>query len=300
MKNNMSTIKSYSVGNGDMFYINHDSDNFTIIDCCLNDNNRDQILKEIKELGHKKSIIRFISTHPDEDHIKGLELLYEHIGIPNFYCVENNATKSDETESFNKYCELRNNKEKAFYMSYRCSRRWINLADKERESSCINILWPKTENEEFKKALKEAEKEGSPNNISSIIEYSSPGGVRALWMGDMETEFMSSIEVELLDILTEIDILFAPHHGRNTGRVPGKILKKLNPKIIVIGEGNSEDLNYYKGYNTITQNSAGDIIFECEKGKIHVYTSNKYDVDFLKYELGRYKKNYNYLGTLLL
>ena len=29
----MSIVKSFSVGNGDMFYINHGSDNFTIIDC---------------------------------------------------------------------------------------------------------------------------------------------------------------------------------------------------------------------------------------------------------------------------
>ena len=31
----MSTVKSFSVGEGDMFYINHNSDNFTTIDCCL-------------------------------------------------------------------------------------------------------------------------------------------------------------------------------------------------------------------------------------------------------------------------
>ena len=32
----MSKVKSFSVGEGDMFYISHNSDNFTIIDCCLN------------------------------------------------------------------------------------------------------------------------------------------------------------------------------------------------------------------------------------------------------------------------
>ena len=31
----MSVIKSFSVKNGDMFYIKHDSDNFSIIDCNL-------------------------------------------------------------------------------------------------------------------------------------------------------------------------------------------------------------------------------------------------------------------------
>lgn len=31
----MTIIKSFSVGNGDMFAIRHHSDNFTIIDCCM-------------------------------------------------------------------------------------------------------------------------------------------------------------------------------------------------------------------------------------------------------------------------
>ena len=29
----MSIIKSFSVGNGDMFYIEHNSDNFSVVDC---------------------------------------------------------------------------------------------------------------------------------------------------------------------------------------------------------------------------------------------------------------------------
>jgi beta-lactamase superfamily II metal-dependent hydrolase len=262
-----------------MFYIFHDSDNFSIIDCCLNDDNREKILKEISSLSNKKGIIRFISTHPDEDHIGGLEYLDERIGIMNFYVVGNGATKADETESFKRYCTLRDHNEKSFKIQHGCSRRWMNQSNEERDTSGIEILWPKTENKAFKKALEEAENGGSPNNISPIIKYSSPGGVKALWMGDMETAFMNSIEAELLGILTEIDILFAPHHGRDTGRVPGKILKMLNPKIIVIGEGDSEDLNYYSGHKTITQNSYGDIVFECKNGKFCIYSSKRSNIN---------------------
>jgi len=43
----MSIVKSFSVGNGDMFYINHNTDNFTTIDCCLSDEVKDDILEEI-------------------------------------------------------------------------------------------------------------------------------------------------------------------------------------------------------------------------------------------------------------
>ena len=42
----MSKIKSFSVGNGDMFYIKHNSDNFTTIDCCLTDDVKEEIQKD--------------------------------------------------------------------------------------------------------------------------------------------------------------------------------------------------------------------------------------------------------------
>ena len=43
----MSIIKSFSVGEGDMFYIKHNSSNFSIIDCCLDDDNKEEIVDEI-------------------------------------------------------------------------------------------------------------------------------------------------------------------------------------------------------------------------------------------------------------
>ncbi len=56
-----------------MFYIDHNSDNFTIIDCCLNDDDTaEAILEEIPRLSGRKGITRFISTHPDDDHLRGL------------------------------------------------------------------------------------------------------------------------------------------------------------------------------------------------------------------------------------
>lgn len=52
--------------------------------------------------------------------------------------------------------------------------------------------------------------------------------------------------------------------------------------MIVVGEAPSDELEYYSGYNTLTQNSAGDILFCCETGKTHVYVgSPSYSVNFL-------------------
>lgn len=55
----MSIIKSLSVGNGDMFYIKHNSDNFSIIDCCMDEDNRGDIVKELRrEANGKRDIVK--------------------------------------------------------------------------------------------------------------------------------------------------------------------------------------------------------------------------------------------------
>ena len=292
----MSIVKSFSVGDGDMFYIRHGSDNFSIIDCCLSEENKESIVKEIKSESKHKGVTRFISTHPDDDHIRGLGYLDTKIKILNFYCVKNKATKSDETTDFKKYCELRDS-DKAFYLKKGCSRRWMNESNDERKTSGINILWPIIDNKHYKEALKKAENGESPNNISPIVKYSLENGVTMLWMGDLESEFMENIEDDLN--LPKVDILFAPHHGRDTGKVPAKLIEEMNPKIVIIGEAPSEQLNYYGDYDTITQNTAGNIVFECVTKKVHIYVSNRnYSVDFLDDE--GYATYSNYIGTLNL
>lgn len=52
--------------------------------------------------------------------------------------------------------------------------------------------------------------------------------------------------------------------------------------MIVLGEAQAEHMWYYPGWDTITQNSAGDITFDCRSGRVDVYVSSPtYDVDFL-------------------
>ncbi|MDY2609354.1 MAG: hypothetical protein SOV91_03795 [Eubacteriales bacterium] len=291
----MSIIKSFSVGNGDLFYINHGSDNFTVIDCNLQDDQKEKIMDEICSTGEAKGIMRFISTHPDEDHFHGIEYFDERFSIINFYCVKNEATKSEETPSFKHYCKLRD-AEKAFNIYKGCSRKWMNQRDDERGSSGINILWPITTNENFKSELKTAKDGGNANNISPIIKYSLKRGVNALWFGDLETNFMESIENEIT--LSKADIVFAPHHGRSSGKLPTKWLNQISPKVIVIGEADSSMLDYYKGYNTITQNTAKDITFKCETGKVHIYVSaSGYSVDYLNDEKRTNTSLGNYIGS---
>ncbi|WP_299524911.1 hypothetical protein [uncultured Methanobrevibacter sp.] len=300
----MSTIKSFSVKNGDMFYIKHNTKNFTIIDCNLVEERKEKVINEIICAKKGKEIIRFISTHPDKDHLLGLSELDNKLQIRNFYCVDNKI-KFDDEDDFNKYCELRDNVDKHFPIFKNCSRKWLNQtygANDDIGSSEIFILWPNINNESFKYELEKLEngENDSANNISPIIKYSLDGGVTALWFGDMENDFLEKVKDEI--DFPKADVIFAPHHGRNSGKIPKDILDKIEPKLIIIGEAKSEYLNYYDGFNTITQNTAKNIVLECVTGKIDVYTEKEFDEDFLKFENGKCRlfSGEQYRGTLNL
>lgn len=296
----MSIVKSVSVGEGDLFYIKHGSNNFTIIDCNIEDDEASRIIKELKAQRQGKEITRFISTHPDEDHIHGLKILDQEMNLLNFYCVKNSATKKEQTIDFKHYCSLRDDVKKVFYVYRGCSRKWMNDNDENDGqnygSSGINFLWPNTSNKDYQEALKDAAEGTAFNNISPVFTYEVDKGIKVMWMGDMEHDFLEKVKNEI--DWPKIDILFAPHHGRDSGKVSEDVLDKLNPKIIVVGEAPSEHLNYYRGHNTITQNTAKDITFECSDGLVNVYFSNRfypYDLSFLNrrisnpnYTLGYY------------
>ena len=297
----MSIIKSISVGNGDMFYIKHGTSNFTIIDCNMDDTNKKKITDELIAKSKGKDIKRFISTHPDDDHIKGLKYLDDQMGIVNFYCVANGATKDDETEDFQRYCALRDSKDKAYHIYRDCSRCWMNKDDEEKKygSSGIDILWPITANSDYKTELANVKEGKSPNNISPIIKYSLNEGVTVLWFGDLENSFMEKIKDTIE--LPKADIIFAPHHGRSSGTIPKEWMDSIEPKMVIIGEAPSEKINYLSGYNTITQNTAGDIVLDCGIGIVDIYVSNdNYSVDFLKDKKKQDNYNATYIGTLSL
>lgn len=267
----MSIVKSFSVGSGDMFYIVHGSDNFTVIDCDLSDDNANRIIDEIKTKAAPKGIHRFICTHPDEDHFGGLHLLDDAWPIVNFYVVKNQAVKDKDTVSFKRYCQLRDDAKKAFYIYKGCTRKWMNQGDDARKTSGISVLWPDLDNEEFKQALQACSVGESYNNTSAVIRY-AVGNTSILWLGDLETDFMESISDDIE--LTKTTLVFAAHHGRDSGKIPHSWLEKLDPQIIILGEAPSRHLNYYTGYETITQNYAGDITMDCEGDMVHFYVGN--------------------------
>lgn len=279
----MSVVKSYSfpVGDirGDMFYIEHNSDNFTIIDCYLKDGEdascrKDDILKEIKRIRDVKTITRFISTHPHNDHFLGIEDLDKQAKIINFYAVANGLPENPADVSQTKYIELRDNEN--FPIKQGITRKWINEGDDVRGGSGIRFLWPDITNKEYLEALKKVKEGTNQNDISCVFTY-NVGKAKYMWMGDMETDMQNVFFESEKDRLHSVEVLFHPHHGRKSSAPPKALLEKLDPKIIVIGNAPADDLNYDDPDKTITQNKAGDIVFVNEENIIHIYTQNEYN-----------------------
>lgn len=50
-------------------------------------------------------------------------------------------------------------------------------------------------------------------------------------------------------------------------------MDKLKPKLVIVGEAPSDELDYYSEYDTITQNTAGDILFETNGDYLDVFVS---------------------------
>ena len=305
----MSIVKSYSLGSGsirgDMFYIKHNSENFTVIDCYLteDDGREDEIISEIVRESSGR-ICRFISTHPHNDHICGLEKLDNRWPIVNFYAVKSVFLIDRENASLHKYWDLL--KEKNCPIKLGLKRAFLN---KEAEyqgymigSSGISFLWPNLSNEKFIETLGQVSKGGSLNNISPVILYSIKNSASFMWMGDLEIDMQKEFYNTCKKSIPKVDILFAPHHGRDSGKVPQELLSELNPKIIVIGDAPSEHICYYDSEKTITQNTAGDIYFECLDHKVRIYTKN--DISNapkgLRKESNCNQQGWFYIGTLYL
>ena len=182
----MSVIKSFSVGDGDLCYIRHSSDNFSIIDCNLTGNRDDEIFDELVKQSKDKGVTRYISTHPDQDHFEGIEKIDDRMSVRNFYVVKNQAIKEKESESFKLYKKLRDG-DRAYYIHKGCTRKWMNRGDDVRGSSGISVLWPDTKNKYFKEALEQCNSGESYNNVSAVVRYELSDGASFMWLGDLET-----------------------------------------------------------------------------------------------------------------
>lgn len=301
----MGIVHFLNVRDGDCHIITHPSDHTTVIDVCNASSTEPKTLAEetayvAKSLGVRgnfnqkanptnpitylgsigvKSIFRYIQTHPDMDHMDGIQDLFGAFNPTNFWDTDN--TKKIDGD-FNHYSEsdwdfyksLRDGngeKPKRLTLYAGAKGHFFNQAeDGTGGGDGLQILSP------TKELLAKANEEESWNDASYVILYKTKKK-KILFCGDAhDGSWEHLLENHAADI-ANIDVLIAPHHGRTSG-ANFSYLDVTKPSLTLFGNAKSEHLAYDKwssrGLKYITNNQAGNIILDPDQGdSIAVYVS---------------------------
>lgn len=332
-------IHFLNVGAGDCSIIEHDSGRISMIDICCgnpinalaffgeNDKGKsasaeaNHVCGNFHQSEHPENPIawlgeelfrnpdsrfsRFILTHPDMDHMDGLDALFKAHKPPVFWDTDNNA-KKDTTSSFGRYRK----EDWTFYQKLHeagksCggvqilklhegkTGRYYNRDDEDGDGDRITILSPD------KQTTHDANAAQDMNELSYVLLVKSMQGRKFVFAGDSDKTAWERIMAKYAKDLTDIDVLFAPHHGRKSGGCR-EYLKVLNPKVTFFGNAD-KNLDHpgwnNKGLLKFTNNQAGSIVITETGPLLEVFATNrKFVAAFLKEREENVKPHYEKRG----
>lgn len=307
----MATIHFLNVLEGDCNIIQHDSGRITVMDVsnAYNDEDTDaeKAVKASKERAEMRnrthvpsnktnynqksnpdnpidylktnlkvnSIFRFIISHPDMDHLDGIKDLFEEFTISNTWDTDNDKYIDLEgnfagynKEDWEFYTKLRagkiTNTKRLTYFSKQVNQ-YYNEDD-------ITILCPTAE------LVKNGNDTEDYNDASYAILFTPPkkngGKWKILLAGDTHDDSWDYIIENHKSEVSNIDILLAPHHGRDSKR-NYDFLDTLKPKVTLFGNASSEHLAYEKYPKVrITNNQAGYVILDTSEEHLKIYVKH--------------------------
>jgi competence protein ComEC len=304
----MSTLHFLNVGQGDCSIIEHNSGHVTVIDICNAqeiDSAADQIATLTASLeegpgnfNQKKypvnpisymdehditSVFRFIATHPDMDHLDGIKYFFEEFAPGNFWDTNNNVEKTfEEGSPFNEedwlfYESLRDGtsevKTKRLALHSGAKAQFFNKdKDGNKGGDGLHVLSPTPE-------LVSAANECGEHNDCSYVILLKTNGYKVLFGGDSHDKTWEHILKHHKSDVQNIDLLIAPHHGRDSDR-SYDFLDVLKPRMTFFGIAKAKHLGY-SGWSSrelrvITNNQAGSLIVDLNDEKaMHLYVTHE-------------------------
>lgn len=221
-----------------------------------------------------EEIFRFIITHPDMDHLDGIRDLFESVRINCFWdtdnkkVIENFGGGGYNKEDWEFYTRLRDGHYRPdVRRAFLAGNIW-NYFDQDN----IRILAP-TEG-----LIREAVQCGDYNDSSYVFLYTprkrNGGNWKILFAGDSHDKTWEYILNNYKAEVSNVDILFAPHHGRHSDR-SWDFVQVLKPRITLFGNASSQHLAYDCYPETrITNNQAGYVIMDITEDNIHFFVKN--------------------------
>ncbi len=204
-------------------------------------------IQYIRDLGIT-SFFRFVLSHPHMDHMTGLHALVneEKIEILNFWHSGVDIEKPDFSESiyneedWDTYIKLKDSEENPKNLvknSGDTGEFWTNDG--------IEILSPTND-------LKELGVEKGKLNLCSYVFLITYKGYKFVLAGDAEKENWDYIVENYKDKITNINILKAAHHGRESG-FHEEAVKLMNPEYTIVSVGKKPDTDAHNKYKKYTR-----------------------------------------------
>ena len=210
-----------------------------------------RVVNYLKDIGVKE-LEYVIATHPDADHIGGLDAVINSIPVKNVYVSNGDAN----TKTYSDF---------------------INAMANKKLYPSVPLLGAKFYLGTSKFKVLSAANLKDPNNNSIVLEYIN-GNDKILLMGDAGSEIERILNVD------DVDLIKIGHHGSNTSSEIN-FIKKINPEYAVItvgkdnkyGHPNKETMQTLKNENIEVHRSdeCGNILFKstgnglitnCDKG----------------------------------
>lgn len=254
-KNSLLEIHIIDVGQGDSILIKTPNSKTLLIDGGTNES--EHIVKGYLKKHKIKTIDFLIATHPDSDHIGGLDAVVNKFNVKGLYLPEQTIT----SDSYNDLISACNQKQVPLNYVYKGDNFSIdNYID-------LFVLSPSYIQDD--------------NNLNSIVFKLSFKNKSFLFTGDAE----SSNESDIINSfnLEDIDFLKVGHHGSKSSTT-SEFLDETTPDVAVIscgyknqyGHPHNTTLKNLKDHNVTTYRTdlSGDIVLY-SNGEI-IYTKKKY------------------------
>lgn len=209
------------------------------------------------------SIFRFISTHPHMDHLTGLNSIKNdmfNIWIcDNQFTQDNDSLSESQKEDRSAYLEFRDNiggdvdAIKVLDIRERASGDYY-------KQDGISILAPNDN------LLELAEDKGNENIMSTVLLITY-GNCKIILGGDAEGDTWEHIKDNYPDEISNVSILKAAHHGRDSG-YHQEAVKLMSPEYTIVSVGKkpkTDASNKYRQYskNVYSTRWKGNIVFDC-------------------------------------
>jgi competence protein ComEC len=306
----MPTIHFLNVRNGDCSIIEHYSGRTTVIDVC----NAKPITsfaemvetllgaQAAREEGgsgdfHQKEypvnpilymrkhgladVFRFILTHADMDHMGGIRAFFEALPPTNFWDTDNTEEKDfgsgsggHDEDDWKFYVRLRDGKPtsdpKRLTLYSGNEGKYFNQNETQSPGGDgLHVLAPTA-------ALVASGNECMDFNDCSYVILYKTDNHKILFAGDSHDDTWEHILSAHSDFVRNVDLLIAPHHGRDSGR-DWQFLDVVNPVLTLFGNAHSDHLAYgawnRRKLKFITNNQAGSIIIGTDPDKLSVYVT---------------------------